>query len=226
MDASGRLFMLEINPNCSIFYPPDAFGSADLILSRSPGRHRGFLDHLLDCALRRRDAARPTTGVRYDPARGYGLVALTALPAGAVVQAGEERAHHLVTRRHVDRRWDAQKQRWFRQYAWPLTDEVHAMWSDRPEDWQPINHACDPSCWLDGLALVTRRPVAAGEALTVDYATFCGPDTEPFPCDCQAPSCRGVIRGSDHLSPALAPYGDHVSDYVRRARAAAGLGGA
>jgi D-alanine-D-alanine ligase len=224
MDAEGRLFMLEINPNCSIFYPPDAFGSADFILACSPGGHRGFIDHILDCALRRRDETRPVAGVRHDPRRGYGLVALRDLPAGTVVQPGEERPHFLVSRRHVERTWGEEKRRWFRQYAWPLTDDLHAMWSDRPEDWQPINHACDPSCWLDGLALVTRRAVSAGEALTVDYGTFCGPETEAFPCDCQSPACRGTIRGTDHLSPAMGRYGDHVSDYVRRARAAAGLG--
>lgn len=54
MDAAGRLFMLEINPNCGIFYPPGAFGSADVILSQDPLGHRGFLEHLLRCAQRRR----------------------------------------------------------------------------------------------------------------------------------------------------------------------------
>jgi D-alanine-D-alanine ligase len=224
MDASGRLFMLEINPNCSIFYPPDAFGSADFILANSPGGHRGFLEHVVGSALRRQDAARPVVGVRHHPKRGYGLVALRDLAAGTVVQAGEERAHFLVSRGHVERAWDAQKRRWFREYAWPLTDDVHVMWSDRAEDWQPINHSCDPNSWLEGLALVTRRAVRAGEPVTVDYGTFCGPAMEPFPCDCQSPECRGTIRAEDHLSAAIGRYGDHVSDYVRRARAAAGVG--
>jgi D-alanine-D-alanine ligase len=57
MDAAGRLFILEINPNCGIFYAPETYGSADLILSLDPAGHRGFLDHLIRCAQRRRQAA-------------------------------------------------------------------------------------------------------------------------------------------------------------------------
>jgi len=57
MDRAGQLFMLEINPNCGIFYPAGAFGSSDIILSHDPAGHRGFLEHLLRCAERRRRAA-------------------------------------------------------------------------------------------------------------------------------------------------------------------------
>ena len=61
--------------------------------------------------------------------------------------------------------------------------------------------------------------MADGEELTVDYATFTGPELEPFDCACGASACRGRIGPADHLDPALAArYGDHVSDYVRRAR--------
>src|SRR5262249_37916137 len=57
MNAAGDIYLLEINPNCGIFYPEGAFGSADFILSHDPGGHRGFLDHLLRCALNRRARA-------------------------------------------------------------------------------------------------------------------------------------------------------------------------
>jgi uncharacterized protein len=68
--------------------------------------------------------------------------------------------------------------------------------------------------------------VAEGEELTVDYATFSGPELEPFDCACRASACRGRIGPADHLDPALvARYGDHVSDYVRRARPAAAAAG-
>ncbi len=56
--------MLEINPNGGIFYSLEEPGSADLILMNDPARHRGFLDHLLRCALRRAAAARPTPSAR------------------------------------------------------------------------------------------------------------------------------------------------------------------
>jgi D-alanine-D-alanine ligase-like ATP-grasp enzyme len=219
MDSEGRLYTLEINPNCGIFYPEDAFGSADFILSLEPGGHRAFLLHILDCALRRQAATQPISVVSFDPVRGYELVATRDLSEGTLVQQGEERPHFLVSRRNVEQRWTPQTQRWFRQYAWPLTEGVSAMWSDRPEDWQPINHSCDPNCWLEGLDLTARRPIQKGEALTMDYATFCGPDMEPFDCACGALGCRGTVRGNDALlAEVIAAYGDHVSDYVRRWR--------
>jgi D-alanine-D-alanine ligase-like ATP-grasp enzyme len=223
MDAEGRIHLLEINPNCAVFLPPGEFGSADEILVHDPAGPRGFAEHIVRCAQRRRERTRPAAEVRFDPRDGWGLHALRDLAAGDVVQRHEERPQHLVSRAHVERTWDATLRTWFAQYAWPLTDEVHVMWSERPEEWRPIDHACDPNAWLAGLDLVARRPIRRGERVTMDYATFCGSAMEPFACRCGAALCRGVVRGADHLAPFVAErYGEHVSDYVRRARSAAG----
>jgi D-alanine-D-alanine ligase len=59
MDAAGQLYMLEINPNCGIFYPTGAYGSADEILVRAAGGHRAFLEHLMQCAIRRARTSGP-----------------------------------------------------------------------------------------------------------------------------------------------------------------------
>lgn len=222
MGADGRVHVLEINPNCAVFLPPGEFGSADEILAADAGGVRGFAEHVLRCALRRRTERAPRCEVRYDPARGWGLHAVRAIAAGDVVEAHEERPAHLVSRARVERTWDDVHRSWFARYAWPLTDEVHVMWSDRPEHWRPIDHSCDPNAWLDGLDLVARRAIAAGERVTMDYATFCGPDMASFACACGSARCRGTVRGGDHLAPFVGEqYGRHVSDYVRRARAAA-----
>lgn len=219
MDGDGTIHLLEINPNCAVFLPPGEFGSADEILVHDAAGVRGFAEHIVRAAIRRRERLRPVCDVRFDPRHGWGLYALRDVPAGACVQRNEERPHPLVSRRHVERTWDAALRGWFAQYAWPLTDEVHVMWSERPEDWRPIDHACDPNAWLEGLDLVARRPIRRGERVTVDYATFCGPAMEPFACRCGADGCRGVVRGTDHLEAFVAErYGEHVSDYVRRAR--------
>ena len=59
MDAAGRLYMLEINPNCGVFYPIEEYGSADFILVNDLGTpehvggHAGFLDHMFQLAFRR-----------------------------------------------------------------------------------------------------------------------------------------------------------------------------
>jgi hypothetical protein len=59
---------------------------------------------------------------------------------------------------------------------------------------------------------------AAGELLTLDYATFCGPDMEPFPCHCGTAECRGTVTQWDHLTTVVGRYGAHVSDYVGHVR--------
>ena len=116
--------------------------------------------------------------LRYQRSRGFGLFAACPLRAGEIVERYEEKAHVLVSRRHVERSWQALWRQWFHRYAWPVTNNLNVMWSDDPEDWRPINHACDPNTWLDGLDLVARRDIRPGEELTVDYATFWWSDHE------------------------------------------------
>ncbi|MEI7848351.1 MAG: D-alanine--D-alanine ligase [Chloroflexota bacterium] len=55
MNKNGELFLLEINPNCGIFYHPDEPGSADFILLNDPLGHAGFLDLILKSALKRQN---------------------------------------------------------------------------------------------------------------------------------------------------------------------------
>lgn len=59
MDAEGRIFVLDVNPNPGIFYPPGQLATADFILSQSPGGHRGFLQYILDRAFARQARQRP-----------------------------------------------------------------------------------------------------------------------------------------------------------------------
>ncbi len=155
----------------------------------------------------------------------YGVFATRAYRAGDRVIVFEERPHHLVTRGHVEACWDERRREWFARYAWPLTDEVWVTWSEDPEEWRPVNHSCDPSAWLEGLDVVARRPVAAGEEITLDYATLRDEQMQAFECACGASGCRGVVRGTDYLEEFVDEYGNHVSDHVRRKRAARARGG-
>jgi D-alanine-D-alanine ligase-like ATP-grasp enzyme len=53
VDRSGAIFMLEINPNCGVYYLPKDAGSADLCLLHDPEGHAGFTRQLIRAALRR-----------------------------------------------------------------------------------------------------------------------------------------------------------------------------
>jgi D-alanine-D-alanine ligase-like ATP-grasp enzyme len=53
VDRHGTPFMLEINPNCGVYYPPSDPGSADLCLAHDPEGHAGFTRQLIRAALQR-----------------------------------------------------------------------------------------------------------------------------------------------------------------------------
>ena len=73
------------------------------------------------------------------------------------------------------------------------------------------NHSCDPNLWWDGTyTLAARRPIAAGEEVTNDYATSTGTTDFAMTCACGSSLCRRVITGEDWRLPELqARYGDH-----------------
>jgi D-alanine-D-alanine ligase-like ATP-grasp enzyme len=218
MDHDGELYMLEINPNCDVSYPLDEAGSADLILMNEEFGHRDFFERIIKAALKRQQRRVRKWQLLLDGESQYGMYAVQTIKAGEIIERYEERPHVLVSRTHVNRNWTTEQQRWFMQYAYPLTDEIYVSWSHEPEHWKPINHSCDPSAWLDGLNLVARRRIAAGAEITMDYATFCNESMEEFVCRCGARQCRGVIRGTDYREPFMERYGDHVSDFVRMKR--------
>jgi D-alanine-D-alanine ligase-like ATP-grasp enzyme len=213
VDEAGIPHVLEINPNCGLFYPDGQFGSADEILARSELGQVGFLDHILRTALRRAAARKPVCHVVW-AGHGYQLQTVRAVSAGEVLLRGEQQPQPLATRTRALREWPADQQQWLPQYAWPLGDDLVATWHNNPEDWQPLDHSCAPTAWLHGLDSVARTDLPAGSQVTLDYATFCGPDMAAFACRCGAADCRGQVTGWDGLLPALQQrYAGHFSDW-------------
>jgi D-alanine-D-alanine ligase len=218
MGADGELYMLEINPNCGVYYAPSDPGSADLALLHDPAGHQGFTDLLLRAALARHARRQRGWEVLPDPGNGYATYATRNIAEGEVILPFEESQHALVTRSWVESTWDDRQKDWFRRYAWPLTDEIWVIWSPEPEEWKPMNHSCDPNAWLDGLNLVARRTILRGEEIRVDYATYGNNILAPFTCRCGSDGCRGEVRSDDHLQPFMDRYGTHLSDYVLQKR--------
>jgi uncharacterized protein len=77
------------------------------------------------------------------------------------------------------------------------------------------NHSCDPNMWLtDEVTLVARRPVEAGEELTVDYATMTVVPWQ-MECSCGSARCRGVATGDDWRRPDLRErYAGRFSPFI------------
>ncbi len=217
VDRDGQLFVLEMNPQPGVFYPEGEYGSADTILGLDPGGHAAFFDRIARAALVRHTRTRKAFTIRDNGHGGFGMFAARDLAAGEVIDPWEARPQRLVSRKHAAA-WTGRMRDWFERYAWPIGEDVFAIWAEDPMDWRPIDHGCDPNAWVDGLDLVARRPIARGDAITCDYGTFCGDEMAPFTCSCGASACRGQIRGSDWRLPAMATYGEHVSPFVAAQR--------
>ncbi len=67
VDHEGTPFMLEINTNCGIYFPPADYGGADLCVANASGGHEAFTRTLVEAAFarhRRRSASRKRVQVR------------------------------------------------------------------------------------------------------------------------------------------------------------------
>jgi hypothetical protein len=91
-----------------------------------------------------------------------------------------------------------------------------AVWHGDPAEC-PVNHSCDPTLWWSGDVLITRRAVAAGEELTVDYSTGTADASFVLACHCESYRCRQMVTGDDWQIPQLQRrYAGHWAPVVQR----------
>jgi hypothetical protein len=84
-------------------------------------------------------------------------------------------------------------------------------------DPEQLNHSCDPNLGWSGDVQVVIRAVAAGEELTLDYATFVHDARFTMFCHCETYRCRQVIEGTDWQIPQLqARYAGRWAPAVQR----------
>ncbi len=208
VDARGVPYLLEINPNCGIFYAQDNAGSADLILLNHPQGYQKFLSLILKAAQRR--VRQRTWEVKFGEKSRYGLHAIRDIAPGDLIEAFEEQPHVLVSRSHVEKTWGAFEKDWFSRHAYPLTEDVWVILSKRPEDWKPINHAGDPTARLDGLNVVARRHIARGEEITLAF-----PPT-PLACEKAAFYTPRAHHANEADMEAHGQTTDKLKSYVER----------
>lgn len=197
VNNEGQVYFLEMNLTCSVFYEDGYEGSADHILNFDRAGKRGFLEQIINEGIARHQRKQKPFYVKGDSIAGYGIYASRHLAVGEIIYVGEERAQRLVTKHYIDNCWNAKQQLQFRRYAYPISEEVFALWDEDPATWAPQNHSCDANTVFDGLNVCTTRAVFAHEELTLDYATFLDPRMEPFACQCGSNKCRGTISGPE-----------------------------
>jgi len=194
VDAAGRIFFLEANFTCSVFYPQGYQGSADYILAFDGIGQAGFLRAIIDEGLARHARRQLPYAVK-PSGDGFAMFAARDLPCGSVAFEGEGKPQRIVTRSHVERTWSAEDREVFYRYAYPISPDVFVLWDTEPTGWAPQNHSCDPNTEFVGLNLVARRDIRSGEELTVDYATFYDRHMTPFDCECGSRNCRRRVFG-------------------------------
>lgn len=195
-----EVYFLEINFTCSVFYENGYEGSADYILQYDSIGKAGFLKHIIAEGIARHEAKQKKYKVKGNSINGYGIIAQKPLRKGEVIFQIEETAQRIVTKRYVEKNWTAEQLEVFRQYAYPISDEVYILWDHKPQNWAPQNHCCDPNTVYDGLNLIALRDIDADEELTLDYADLLDDNIQSFVCTCSSPNCRKIVSGSTENS--------------------------
>jgi D-alanine-D-alanine ligase-like ATP-grasp enzyme len=195
MNDSGKLFFLEINFTCSVFYKDGYEGSADYILKHDGFGQANFLRLIIAEAIARHGRRKKKYIMKGNSIAGYGIYAAQDMEANELVFKGEELAQRMVTRNYVAQNWNKEEKETFRKYAYPLSKEVFLLWEHDPAGWAPQNHSCNPNTTYRGLNVIALRKILRGEELTLDYTSFLDENMEPFNCQCGSSDCRGIISG-------------------------------
>lgn len=128
------------------------------------------------------------------PLSGLGVVALQPIAAGTlVVMFG---GSVITSSEFEELSHDMQN------FPFQITDDLFIGPRDEEDIGigERINHSCEPNVGFSGpIALVALRDIAAGEEITLEYATCVASNDDAFmmSCGCGAPSCRGTITGQD-----------------------------
>jgi hypothetical protein len=149
----------------------------------------------------------PTAQVRPSPIEGFGLFAARPIAEGEPVMRLGGRVIDAAALAALAPPYNSVA---LGEGAHLLIDPAHPV--------RYGNHGCAPNLWMEGaLTVVARRDIAAGEELTIDYATHTGTEAWRMTCSCAAPACRGEITGADWREPHLqAAYGDHWTPMLLR----------
>ena len=203
MNEAGKLFFLEVNFTCSVFYTDGYEGSADYIIKADGIGQAGFLKHIIEEGIARYKRKQKKYIMKGTSIAGFGIYATKPIAIGELIFKGEERPQRIVTKRFVDENWLPEEKLLFKHYAVPLSSEVYVLWDNNPSEWAPQNHSCSPNTAYKGLNLVAIEPISPGQELPMDYANLLDDSAETFECQCGAPNCRKIISGNKGNSVSL-----------------------
>jgi D-alanine-D-alanine ligase len=200
MDARGKLYFLEINFTCSVFYTDGYEGSADYILKKDGTGQAAFLQQIIAEGMARHRRKQKKYTMKGNAIAGFGIYATCNIPKNEVIFKGEEKAQRIATKSYIKNNWNVKELENFKKYAYPISNEVFLLWDENPAGWAPQNHSCHANTAYKGLNVYALRDIKKGEELTLDYALFLDEHMEPFMCSCGNENCKGLITGTPSIS--------------------------
>ncbi len=195
VNDKNKVYFLEMNLTCSVFYKDGYEGSADFILKYDEIGQAGFLRHIIAEGIARHKRKIKPYVMMGNSIAGYGIYASRDIRKGEMIFKGEGRSQRVITKRFVEKNWNEDEKLHFRRYAYPVSEELFILWDEDPAEWAPQNHSCKPNTAFDGLNMMALKNTKQGTELTLDYAQFLDENMEPFQCQCGAAHCRGLIMG-------------------------------
>lgn len=202
LDAEGEPLLIDINSPCAVFAANENT-LADIILQHDAAGRVGFLNQIIAEGIGRHRDRQKKYCMQKSPIATYGIFATQAFAAGDVIVAREATLQSIATLNHVRSHWSAAKQDAFLRYTYVLDEGVMVLRDPNPDQWLVQNHSCNPNTVYRGFDLVATRDIAAGDELTVDFATFRDQNQLEFDCLCGAPNCRGLVRLQPCCEPEL-----------------------
>ncbi len=200
MNNKNEIYFLEINFTCSTFYKDGYEGSADYILKLDGLGQEGFLKSIISEGIERHKRNQKKYRMKGNSIAGFGIYANKNIKQNEIIFKGEERAQRIVTKNYVENNWTESDKKLFKQYAYPISNEVYILWDNNPSEWAPQNHSCNPNTKYVGLNVVAIKEIQQGEELTLDYGQFLNEESESFVCSCGSVNCRRTISGKLHNS--------------------------
>ena len=127
---------------------------------------------------------------RTDREIGYGVIATAAIPRGTITWVRDLLDQRLEPSAAL--RMPGLLRAALERYCYRELDGAYVLCWDHARF---NNHSCQPSCRTVGDFDLAIRDIAAGEELTIEYATI--NVLETFDCRCGADACRGTVQPSD-----------------------------
>src|SRR4030095_16102443 len=124
----NEIYFLEINFTCSVFYKDGYEGSADFVLKYDGIGQAGFLRHIITEGIARHKRGKKPYVMKGNSIAGFGIYASRYIKEGEIIFKGEGKAQRLVTKRHVENNWNKDEKLHFRQYAYPVSEELFILW--------------------------------------------------------------------------------------------------